>query len=142
MKRLKVALWIGWSTFLVSWFLPIHELGETLADGVLPGWLVARDCLAGEGGVHGFVSALTNIVMLVTAPVALFRSRKAAALLAGLCIVGALVNGWWIIRVMPDGGLRIGYYLWSLSFVIVAAGMWQVIRRQQPDEPSEAPVTA
>ena len=128
MKRLNTALSIGWLTFLVSWFLPVHVLGPTLADGVLPGWQVARDTLSGEGGIHGIASAITNIVMLATVPVALFGSRKLVAWLTGLSIVGALVNGVWAIRVLPDGGLLIGYYLWFISFAIVAFGMWRLGR--------------
>ncbi len=120
--RLLVA---GWSAFLVSFFLPVHEYSISLfnADvfsGELPGFEAFVFALT-DGGVVGVLSALTNLVMIATMWRIADRGRDRILALFGLVAAATLLNLWW----MTDGAsaLRMGYYLWVASFGSVAGGL-------------------
>ena len=84
-KLWRVLLKIGWVLYIVSFFMPVVRDGETLADGVLPGWQALSHALRGEESIWGVASALTNILMLSTLIYAnnFPRAIKAACVWAG-----------------------------------------------------------
>lgn len=128
MKSLNKILLLGWVAFATSWFLPVHEFSRTISEGVVPGWEVAVDVLSGEGGALGVLSGLTNFLMLLTIPVAVFASRKGKRVLALACFVACLLNATWWIRHSHDAGFMAGYYLWTVSFLVVGVGLWALAR--------------
>lgn len=116
---------LGWVMFALAFFLPVHRYGDTLfhtslSDGLLPGiqaFLVALF----QDGTLGAASALTNFVMLATMWRIGDRARPALLALAGATGVAFFLNIVWMTSDLTD--LRPGYFLWWVSFGLVAAGL-------------------
>ncbi len=128
MKLWRVLLRIGWVLYIVSFFIPVIRDGETLADGVLPGWQALSHALRGEEGIWGVASALTNILMLGTAGVLFVQTRLVILGLMLLSIVSTLLNSYWFVAVESRGDLFLGYYCWWLSYATVSAGLVLFLR--------------
>jgi hypothetical protein len=145
MRRTRFWLVLACLIFLVAWFLPVVDGGTTLAKGGLPGWEALRFALSpiwdrGSDmtwwqGVISVLSGLTN-VWLVLAVVLLLRRevRPRRVLVAGL-FVAAVINAMWVVLFDGFGDLRIGYYLWTVSFVLLAAAAWSGMRSNAPPAP-------
>ena len=125
--RRNLTLTIGLLWFAIAWFLPVHKYGKTL-PAVLPGWeafLVALSPLWEKGdpddlyeAVLSVASAGTNLFML-TVPFAWYRrSEHFIRLIGWACIVSIGLNAQWFLS-GPRSDLRVGYFLWWLSFGIV-----------------------
>ncbi len=123
MKFWRLLLKTGWVLYIVSFFIPVVKDGETLADGVLPGWQALSHALSGNEGNWGFASALTNILMLGTAGVLFVQTRLVVLGLTLLSIVSTLLNSYWFVAVEPRGDLFLGYYCWWLSYATVSTGL-------------------
>ena len=121
MKRWHTVVIIGWSLFAISYFLPVGRDGQTLADGVLPGWEALRGAVSG-GGLFGIASALTNLLMLSTLLVFWTKTRRVVVALFLAIAASTLLNGWWLVSADPRGDLLVGYYFWWVSFGVVAGG--------------------
>jgi len=142
MKKMNRRIAFGWFVYAIAWFLPVHESGPTLDDGWLPGWQAAVGCLFGDLGPFGVVSSATNFIMLSTILLVLLPTRRRFQAGAWGCFLAAVLNASWIVLLAPDGGgLRAGYYLWTISFAVVGAGMWAAARRSNA-HPSSAPAMA
>lgn len=130
---------IGTMAFLAAWLLPVTKGGVTLPNG-LPGW---QAFLAAAGAIWdkdlradsltnallATASAATNLVMLGLIPVALGAARRwvrFGAIAAAACF---LINAKWVAA-SDRGDLRLGYFMWWLSFLIFAYGL----RRRAMDE--------
>jgi len=48
MKFWRLLLKTGWVLYIVSFFIPVVKDGETLANGVLPGWQALSHALSGN----------------------------------------------------------------------------------------------
>jgi hypothetical protein len=119
--------------YVISWLLPVHANGVKFPRG-MPGWqafvvalLAPWDSQALDRDLWwrfvvalGFLSALTNVLMLLSAPILLIGARRGTRILACLAAAAWLVNAVWIIVPGRDQ-LRVGYYLWWTSFAILAA---------------------
>jgi len=114
--------------FAVSWFLPVHRGGITLADldwgeGLLPGvqaLLVAFDY--GES-FFGVASALTNLLMVATFWRISDAGRPRATLSAAFLIAAMALNLWWLVEADPANDLLAGYYAWAASFGVAGSGL-------------------
>lgn len=129
MKSQRVVL-LGAAAFLVAWFLPVIKGGVTLPDG-LPGWQAFRVAAApvwpyadftsdsGYRAVLTTASAATNLVML-TVLFGIARGRQQWARRSAVAALASfLVNAQWVIY-EGRGDLRAGYYLWWISFLLIA----------------------
>ena len=123
MKGWRNAVFVGWGLFMIAFFLPVHEHGSTLADGVLPGWEALTAALF-EAGIFGAASALSNLLMLATLFVLWAKTRQTVMILFVLTAASTLLNGWWFVGTDDRGDLMIGYYLWCTSFGVVAGGLF------------------
>ena len=133
-RRLLVA---GWAMFAVSWFLPtVVEYipipapdGTVLRQGAraMPGWDAFLYAFFGWAGPVGSVSALTNVLMLVTG-LWVYRKRASKARWAApLMVVAAAVNAlYWPFWVMSEGdmALRLGFVAWAGSFILAGTALW------------------
>jgi hypothetical protein len=118
----------GWAMFAVSFMLPVHQAGitifdTTLGDGVLPGVQAFLLALQGDAGTIGVISALTNVVVLMTLWRITSRDRRGVTVLAVLSVGATLLNGWWLMQFDTVSELMIGYYMWWAAFGTVASGL-------------------
>ena len=132
MKTWHKLVALGWGLFAISFFLPVATDGTTIADGQIPGWEALTAALQGHVGIFGIVSGLTNLVMLFTPAVIWIRQRNLALILIGLVAMSALLNSWWFVGGDARGDLMLGYYMWWLSFAVVAFGLGLLIRERFP----------
>lgn len=133
-------VWTGGAVYLLAWLLPVVEDGTTLPEGGVPGWEALRFALAtiwpvagvrsdhALGAILSTLSGLTNALV----PVALVQfarnARPAARRLGWALLIAALVNASWLVLGGDPGGLRLGYYLWLASFVVLAAAGFRIAR--------------
>ena len=96
---------------------------SVMAQGsdLTPGWEAFLFALFGWGGIPGIASALTNLLMVVTAfhPKWSARARWPMVALSASAVFNL---GYWLWWIADDGGaaLEIGYYVWVASFVCAA----------------------
>lgn len=124
MMNWKSILVLGLCLFAVSFVLPVDRDRTYLWEsGTMPGWEAFQAAIV-WGGPLGILSALTNAVML--GALAAFRTRRRGIILSLLilCLFSVLLNGLWLLD--ADGSLRVGYYLWWGSFMVVALGLYQL----------------
>jgi hypothetical protein len=135
-KRILIAAIV---TYLLAWPLPSlvvsidSPLG--LSTEVVRGWQATRWALSplwpgGEGIDAGLpltlliaASGLSNVVFMVAAAMA-WRSHGVPRALAWAVWGAVLVNLQWLVYARADvRELRIGYYLWVCSFVLLAIAL-------------------
>ncbi len=123
----RAGMALGLLMFAVAWFVPIHRYGKTLPEA-LPGWeafLIALSPLWQKADPWHWYdsalsvgSALTNLVM-VALPFGWARRREHFVQLIGFaCIVSLGLNAQWVLS-GSGSELRVGYFLWWLSFGVV-----------------------
>lgn len=139
MTRLSMPIRLALFVYVVAWFLPVIKDGQTLADGVLPGWQAFAVALDVHGESNSSdpsarlisrVSALTNGVMVLGVIVLVgARARSAPAWLPWAFAAATLINTWWAWS-DNRSDLRIGYWTWLASFALMAAAVFAA-RRQR-----------
>ena len=139
--RPRTILWLGAILHIVSWMLPVLASWMRSSDRFL-GWDAFLSAIwpfdgAGETwyqGLHYVASALSNFLLIGALMLALVARRKPPHLLRWLVASSALLNTHWILFTFSDerGALQIGYYLWLVSFFVVATGLFLDARRTQP----------
>ena len=148
-RRLLVA---AWAMFAVSWFLPtVVEYipippapdGTVLRQGAraIPGWDAFVYALFGWAGPVGSVSALTNVLMLVTGLWVYLKRASKARWAAPLMVVAAAVNAlYWPFWVMSEGdmALRLGFVAWAGSFALGGTALWLRARGWMSAQPETA----
>ncbi len=117
-RRLLLAAWI---LFAVSFFLPVLE-GD-------PGWRAFEGALL-YGGFLGRISALTNVLMLLSFAVLIgHRFRWLPPILA---LAGVLNLGFWPVTMLGEGDaptmLQAGFWAWAISFLCTAAALWRSMK--------------
>ncbi len=143
MERPDTAVSAAWLVHAVAWLVPVHKYGVRLPRGV-PGWEAFRLALSPlwpyegsgwTGSWYGNViisaSALTNVVMLVSVPIVLARSGRVRRVVAWAAIAAVVLNSYWFIADPDRVELRIGYYLWWLSFLMLGVGLLRLARQRQ-----------
>ncbi|NNE70339.1 MAG: hypothetical protein HKN29_08235 [Rhodothermales bacterium] len=130
MKRIPPGVAIAWFLFAVSWFLPVYEGGDTLLDGVLPGFQ-AFDVAVGDyeqplaQRIVPMLSALTNLLMWVTGILFVALPKKQPPAWVPWAFAAATVlNAFWALAAGSVGELRIGYWLWLGSFAVMAVALF------------------
>jgi hypothetical protein len=76
------------------------------------------------------LSAFTTVFFVVVSPWAVLRGpRSLRRISAWVAAAAFLFNAHWYIRLTPNGwisGLGIGYFLWWLSFAVLAMGSFDL----------------
>jgi hypothetical protein len=143
MTRPTATVSAAWFIHAVAWFVPVHKYGVCLPRGV-PGWEAFRIALSPlwpyegsgwSGPWYGNVvisaSALTNVIMLASLVIALQKVDELQRV-AGWAAIGACVlNSYWWVADKDRVDLRIGYYLWWLSFLVLGLGLLTTVRKRQ-----------
>jgi hypothetical protein len=139
MKRQHVLIWAAWLTHAVAWFLPVAAEGATFPHG-LPGWQAYRvaSCAVWRcedikfehwyNSVFATISAATTpLFILGSVWVVWFGSRRVWRTSAWIAVVAFVINAHWYIFFGADRkDLRIGYFLWWLSFLLLALGLFDL----------------
>ena len=130
--------------FATAWFLPVVKEGVTLPQG-LPGWQAFRVAASAVWPLQDVtidkwykavlfsISAVTTLLFIPGSVSAVWSGsrslRRASAWIATSAFV---VNAHWYVLYGGSArqDLRIGYFLWGLSFALVALGMFDLSRRE------------
>lgn len=135
----------GTVMYLVAWFVPVEAHLDTLANGVLPGWQAFLVAVWPFGNGWSdpwyfralyFASALSNVILIGAVALDLIARRRPARWFRWVLIALALLNTHWFLLFEDRRDLRIGYYLWAISFFVIAAG---VVLEARASTSSEAP---
>ena len=142
MKVDSTVIGTGWFLYTASWFFQVLKDGATLSQGTLPGWEAFHTALFLEGvsaspvtKVWMVSSALTNFIMMASLVTLRTRSDAFKHALPWLMVLAGILNTWWFVTIGNDrADLRAGYYLWCVSFFVVAIGCFlnQRIHRAAP----------
>lgn len=131
MKRVPPAVAIAWLLFAASWFLPVYVGGDTLMDGVLPGYQ-AFDVAVGDfeqplaQRLVPMLSALTNLLMWVTGILfILLPKRRPPNWVPWAFGAATLLNAVWAIVADPISDLRLGYWFWLASFAVMTVALFR-----------------
>jgi hypothetical protein len=144
MRRPHLLISVAWLLNGVAWFLPVvrgvggGEIGPPItgvgafgmaASAIWPGQFVGT----GYEAVLASLSVLTTLFFIVGSPWAVLRgTRSLRRVSAWVAAAAFLFNAHWYIRLRPDGwisDLGIGYFLWWMSFAVLAVGLFDLDRR-------------
>ena len=142
MKRPYLLILLAWLFHAAAWFLPVAKDGVTLPQG-LPGWQAFRVAACAvwpyEGwSIEGWYNVVLSTVSAATTLLFIFGSvwvvlrgsrtlQRASAWIAASAFI---VNAHWCVRFGATRmDLRIGYFLWWLSFMLLASGLFDLSRR-------------
>lgn len=146
MRRPHLLISGAWLLQLTAWFLPVVKGGVSLPGG-LPGWQAFRVAFCAVWPYESFhfdawyfavlatVSAVTTLFFIFGSPwVALRGSRSLQRGCAWVATTVFIVNTHWYVLFGSDrSDLRMGYFLWWLSFIVLAIGLFGPARNI-PDE--------
>ena len=132
--RINSVIWAAWLVHATAWFLPVEYDSVRLPYG-LPGWQAFRVASSAVWPYGVFsVSSWDIWAVVVTVSAAttvLFVFGSVWAVLQGSCRVlrasawiaaaAFIFNAFWLFT---DLSLRIGYFLWWFSFIILALGLF------------------
>jgi hypothetical protein len=150
MKRLHLLISCAWVFHAAAWFLPVVSGGVTLPKG-LPGWEAFRWAFSAvwpfEGGQFdtwyyaalATLCAATTLLFIFGSPWVVWRgSRSLWRASAWAAATAFVVNAHWYVLYGSDrSDLRIGYFLWWLSFALLAIGLFGLLRSHRADESKE-----
>lgn len=142
MRKVNFLIPCAWLVHAAAWFLPVVKEGVVFPQG-LPGWQAFRvaSCAVWpyEGmGIDGWYNVVLSTASAATTLLFVLGSvwvvwagsravRRASAWSAAFAFV---INAHWFLRFGSDRlELKIGYFLWWLSFLFLAAGLLQLAHR-------------
>jgi len=146
MRRQQALVSIAWLVHVAAWFLPVVKGGVTFPQG-LPGWQAFRVAACAVWPYEGIstdypvlcaISAATTLVFISGSVWVVLNGshalRRASAWVATSAFV---VNAHWYVLFGSDRkDLRIGYFLWWLSFLLMAFGLFALSPRDSQSLPS------
>ncbi len=141
MRRPQLLISGAWLLHAVAWFLPVVK-GEVTFPHGLPGWEAFRVAACAVWPYEGItIDKWYNVVLItvsaVTTPLFILGSvwvvsRGSRALhraSAWIATSAFIVNAhWYVLFGSERKDLRIGYFLWWLSFLFVALGLFDLSR--------------
>ena len=138
------AVAFAWLVHIISWFLPVVKLGGQHSElyGPIRGWFAFRVALSPVWPYEDFhmdhwynsvlsvASAVTTILFIVVSPWVVWRGsrgvRKAFAWVSSAAFI--LNSHWYILFGSDRKQLSVGYFLWWLSFILLAIGLFGLSR--------------
>jgi hypothetical protein len=142
MRMHQLLVCVAGLVFVVAWFLPVITQGVTLPQG-LPGWQAFRIATCAVWSCADIsidkwyktvlftVSAVTTLLFLPGSFWAAWGGSKRVCLtFAWFAVLAFVLNvHWFILAGSNRADLRIGYYLWWISFLLMALGLFDLSRR-------------
>jgi Na+-transporting NADH:ubiquinone oxidoreductase subunit NqrB len=144
MKRAHLLISCALLVHAIAWFVPVVKDGVVLPDG-LPGWqafrIAASPVWPYEGtqydtrylAVLSTASAVTTVLFIVGSPLVLWRGSRSWRQVSGWAATAAFVLNlhWFILFGADRWDLRIGYFMWWLSFGLLAIGLFDLARESR-----------
>jgi hypothetical protein len=138
MRRRHLLISGAWLLHAVAWFLPaIRGIQGGEIDTTVPGWAAflyascaVRPCGASfdtwHDAVLAAVSVVTTLLFIFGSPWVVSRgSRSVRRASAWIATAAFLINAHWYVLWGPTrSDLGLGYYLWWLSFLILAIALF------------------
>ena len=129
---------------MAAWFLPVVKEGVTLPDG-LPGWQTIRVAASAVWplpdvtidkwykAVLFTISTLTTLLFIPGSVWALLGGSRARRASAWVTTLSFVVNAHWCVLYGGSArqDLRIGFFPWWLSFLLVALGLFDLSRHEE-----------
>ena len=139
MKKAHLLIIVAYSVHAAAWFLPVVKDGITFPRG-LPGWQAFRVAACAiwpyeEFRIDGWSNVVLSTMSAVTTVLFVFgvgwviavRSSRIRHVSAMIAVGAFVVNAHWVLRFGSDGfDLRLGYFLWWLSFLLLAIGLFRL----------------
>ncbi len=135
-RRPHTLIFAAWTVQLAAWLLPaLNVLGF-----LLPGWQTffvtlsvfwpSKDGAWYDPLLLG-LSAVTTLIFVVGSPLVVFRGSSSVQRTAAWVAAAAfLFNAHWcVFGELEWSEFRIGYFLWLLSFAMLALGLFDLARQ-------------
>jgi|SRR3974377_1070158 len=144
MRRHRLLIWAALLVFAAAWFLPVVKEGVTLPQG-LPGWQAFRVAASAVWPLPDVtidkwyktvlfsISAVTTLLFIPGSVSAVWSGSRSLRRASGWIATSAFViNAHWYVLYGASAreDLRIGYFLWWLSFLLGALGLFDLYRRE------------
>jgi hypothetical protein len=145
MLRHRLLIWAAWLVFTAAWFLPVVKEGVTLPQG-LPGWQAFRVAASAVWPIPDVtidkwykavlfsISAVTTLLFVPGSVWAVWGGSRALRRAFGWVATCAfVVNAHWYVLYggSARNDLSVGYFLWWLSFLLVALGLFDLSRHEE-----------
>jgi hypothetical protein len=140
MKKAKLLILGAWTLFLIAWFLPAVKPQQDFTKPIL-GWKAFRLAACGVISCDGVefqtrhhaalagASAITTVIFLCSPLVVLRGSQSLRRWSVWIAVAAFLLNMHWIVTFGDQrSALSIGYFLWLLSFFLLAVGLFVSVR--------------
>jgi hypothetical protein len=135
MRKPNLIILLAWIAHVLSWFLPVLRAAGWHEQ--VRGWMAVRLAACGVWPCEGIefqavhhavlstISVLTTVTFLCSPLVVARGSAKGVRFAAWVATVAFVFNTHWIIIFGPERSqLRIGYFLWWFSFLLLAIGFF------------------
>jgi hypothetical protein len=147
MRRPQFLILAAWLLNGAAWFLPaVTSVGGGAISPITGVWaflIAARTAWPDSAGHYpdallAALSVFTTVLFIVVSPWAVLRgTRSLRRISAWVAAAAFLFNTHWYIRLTPNGwisGLGIGYFLWWLSFAVLAIGLFDLAGQNNATE--------
>ena len=148
MRKANLLIWAAWILHVASWFLPTVKPHDFAA---VPGWQAFRfaACAIWTCGETEFqtvhhavlatVSMTTTLLFVLCSPWVVLRGSQSLRQWSAWVAAAAFVfNMHWIVTFGPQRSeLAVGYFVWLLSFLLLAVGLFvssRIVLRQRAVE--------
>jgi hypothetical protein len=137
-KRVNLLVLGAWALHLAAWFLTVVKAEDM--RGAIPGWRAFRLAACGvwpcegvefQGKIYAVlatISVLTTLFFILCSPwVVLWGSRTVRKCSAWFAAAAFVFNAHWIVIFGDQRSLlTTGYFLWWLSFLLLAVGLFRL----------------
>jgi hypothetical protein len=140
MKKPNLFILVAWTLHLIAWFLPAVKPQQEFTKPIL-GWKAFRLAACGVISCDGIefqtrhhavlagASAITTVFFLCSPWLILRGSQSLRLWSAWITVAAFLLNMHWIVTFGDQrSALAIGYFLWLLSFFLLAVGLFVSVR--------------
>ncbi len=146
MRRPQVLILVAWLLNGAAWFLPVvTSVGGGAISPITGVWaflIAARTAWPSAGyyldALLAALSVFTTVFFIAVSPWVVLRGTRSLRRIAAWVAAAAfLFNTHWYIRLTPNGwisGLGIGYFLWWLSFPVLAVGLFDLVGQDKAAE--------
>ena len=132
---MKYLVSAGWLIYVIAWFVPVERNLSSLPDG-LPGWEALSVALSpildpndSDGpwylAVLWTMTGATNLLMAAAPFVFRWGTLRLTRRFGWAFVIAFGINAYWA---SVGSDLRVGYFLWWLSFLLLGVGFLRMGR--------------